>query len=79
MAELGISTLRDVAVTGESLSGGQHPAVVVTRAAVFGSENVDLGEHIPAMLISRGLSRIFEGADGIHIQHPGKCVARVTP
>jgi fructose transport system ATP-binding protein len=47
--ELGISTLQDVAVPVENLSGGQRQAVAVARAAAFGSKVVVLDEPTAAL------------------------------
>ena len=47
--ELGISTLQDVAVAVENLSGGQRQAVAVARAAAFGSKVVVLDEPTAAL------------------------------
>ena len=44
LTELGISTLQDVTVPVENLSGGQRQAVAVARAASFGSQVVVLDE-----------------------------------
>ncbi|GAB3753320.1 ATP-binding cassette domain-containing protein [Zhihengliuella somnathii] len=49
LAELGISTLQDVTVPVESLSGGQRQAVAVARAAAFGSKVVVLDEPTAAL------------------------------
>jgi len=47
--ELGISTLQDVAIAVENLSGGQRQAVAVARAAAFGSKVVVLDEPTAAL------------------------------
>ncbi|MEJ3403363.1 ATP-binding cassette domain-containing protein [Rathayibacter sp. YIM 133350] len=47
--ELGISTLQDVTVPVENLSGGQRQAVAVARAAAFGSKVVVLDEPTAAL------------------------------
>ena len=49
LAELGISTLQDVTVAVENLSGGQRQAVAVARAAAFGSKVVVLDEPTAAL------------------------------
>ncbi len=49
LTELGISTLQDVAVPIENLSGGQRQAVAVARAAAFGSKVVVLDEPTAAL------------------------------
>ncbi|THV42521.1 ATP-binding cassette domain-containing protein [Glycomyces buryatensis] len=49
LAELGISTLQDVTVPVENLSGGQRQAVAVARAAAFGSKVVVLDEPTAAL------------------------------
>lgn len=46
---LGISTLQDVTVAVENLSGGQRQAVAVARAAAFGSKVVILDEPTAAL------------------------------
>jgi len=46
---LGITTLQDVTVPIESLSGGQRQAVAVARAAAFGSKVVVLDEPTAAL------------------------------
>ena len=45
----GISTLQDVTVAVENLSGGQRQAVAVARAAAFGSKVVILDEPTAAL------------------------------
>ncbi len=47
--KLGISTLQDVSVAVENLSGGQRQAVAVARAAAFGSKVVVLDEPTAAL------------------------------
>lgn len=49
LAKLGISTLQDVTVPVENLSGGQRQAVAVARAAAFGSKVVVLDEPTAAL------------------------------
>ena len=49
LADLGISTLQDVTVAVENLSGGQRQAVAVARAAAFGSKVVVLDEPTAAL------------------------------
>ncbi|MFT4122873.1 MAG: ATP-binding cassette domain-containing protein [Microbacteriaceae bacterium] len=49
LAELGITTLQDVTVPIENLSGGQRQAVAVARAAAFGSKVVLLDEPTAAL------------------------------
>lgn len=49
LSNLGISTLQDVAVPVENLSGGQRQAVAVARAAAFGSKVVVLDEPTAAL------------------------------
>jgi fructose transport system ATP-binding protein len=49
LTERGISTLRDVGVPVENLSGGQRQAVAVARAAAFGSKVVVLDEPTAAL------------------------------
>jgi fructose transport system ATP-binding protein len=49
LAALGISTLQDVTVPVENLSGGQRQAVAVARAAAFGSKVVVLDEPTAAL------------------------------
>lgn len=49
LKELGISTLQDVTVPIENLSGGQRQAVAVARAAAFGSKVVVLDEPTAAL------------------------------
>lgn len=49
LTELGISTLQDVTVPVENLSGGQRQAVAVARAAAFGSKVVVLDEPTAAL------------------------------
>ncbi len=49
LQELGISTLQDVTVPVENLSGGQRQAVAVARAAAFGSKVVVLDEPTAAL------------------------------
>jgi fructose transport system ATP-binding protein len=46
---LGITTLQDVSVAIENLSGGQRQAVAVARAAAFGSKVVVLDEPTAAL------------------------------
>ncbi len=46
---LGITTLQDVTVAVENLSGGQRQAVAVARAAAFGSKVVVLDEPTAAL------------------------------
>ena len=49
LISLGISTLQDVTVPVENLSGGQRQAVAVARAAAFGSKVVVLDEPTAAL------------------------------
>jgi fructose transport system ATP-binding protein len=49
LKRLGITTLQDVTVPIESLSGGQRQAVAVARAAAFGSKVVVLDEPTAAL------------------------------
>ncbi|SEM70719.1 ATP-binding cassette domain-containing protein [Cryobacterium luteum] len=49
LADLGITTLQDVTVPVENLSGGQRQAVAVARAAAFGSKVVVLDEPTAAL------------------------------
>ncbi|BFM25991.1 fructose transport system ATP-binding protein [Microbacterium testaceum] len=49
LTRLGISTLQDVSVAIENLSGGQRQAVAVARAAAFGSKVVVLDEPTAAL------------------------------
>jgi fructose transport system ATP-binding protein len=49
LAALGITTLQDVTVPVENLSGGQRQAVAVARAAAFGSKVVVLDEPTAAL------------------------------
>jgi len=49
LSKLGISTLQDVTVAIENLSGGQRQAVAVARAAAFGSKVVILDEPTAAL------------------------------
>lgn len=49
LSELGITTLQDVTVPVENLSGGQRQAVAVARAAAFGSKVVVLDEPTAAL------------------------------
>ena len=49
LKELGITTLQDVTVAVENLSGGQRQAVAVARAAAFGSKVVVLDEPTAAL------------------------------
>ncbi|KRF33831.1 ATP-binding cassette domain-containing protein [Yonghaparkia sp. Soil809] len=49
LTELGITTLQDVTVPVENLSGGQRQAVAVARAAAFGSKVVVLDEPTAAL------------------------------
>ena len=49
LARLGITTLQDVTVPVENLSGGQRQAVAVARAAAFGSKVVVLDEPTAAL------------------------------
>ncbi len=49
LKRLGISTLQDVTVAVENLSGGQRQAVAVARAAAFGSKVVVLDEPTAAL------------------------------
>jgi fructose transport system ATP-binding protein len=49
LTALGITTLQDVTVPVENLSGGQRQAVAVARAAAFGSKVVVLDEPTAAL------------------------------
>jgi fructose transport system ATP-binding protein len=49
LSDLGITTLQDVSVPVENLSGGQRQAVAVARAAAFGSKVVVLDEPTAAL------------------------------
>ena len=49
LQRLGITTLQDVTVPVENLSGGQRQAVAVARAAAFGSKVVVLDEPTAAL------------------------------
>jgi len=49
LKKLGITTLQDVTVAVENLSGGQRQAVAVARAAAFGSKVVVLDEPTAAL------------------------------
>ena len=49
LKRLGITTLQDVTVPVENLSGGQRQAVAVARAAAFGSKVVVLDEPTAAL------------------------------
>lgn len=49
LERLGVSTLQDVTVAVENLSGGQRQAVAVARAAAFGSKVVVLDEPTAAL------------------------------
>lgn len=49
MRDLGISTVQNMAVAVESLSGGQRQAVAVARAAAFGGKVVVLDEPTAAL------------------------------
>lgn len=49
LTRLGITTLQDVTVAVENLSGGQRQAVAVARAAAFGSKVVVLDEPTAAL------------------------------
>ena len=49
LSALGITTLQDVTVAVEALSGGQRQAVAVARAAAFGSRVVVLDEPTAAL------------------------------
>ncbi len=49
LTTLGITTLQDVTVPVENLSGGQRQAVAVARAAAFGSKVVVLDEPTAAL------------------------------
>ena len=49
LLSLGITTLQDVSVAVENLSGGQRQAVAVARAAAFGSKVVILDEPTAAL------------------------------
>ena len=74
--KLGISTLQDVTVAVENLSGGQRQAVAVARAAAFGSKVVILDEPTAALGVrsrtrySNSSSRLREhGVPVILISH----------
>lgn len=49
MSDLGISTVQNMSVAVESLSGGQRQAVAVARAAAFGGKVVVLDEPTAAL------------------------------
>jgi fructose transport system ATP-binding protein len=49
VSDLGISTIQNMSVAVESLSGGQRQAVAVARAAAFGSKVVVLDEPTAAL------------------------------
>ncbi len=77
--KLGISTLQDVTVAVENLSGGQRQAVAVARAAAFGSKVVILDEPTAALgvresnqvleLIGRLESRAFRSSSSAQQAH----------
>jgi fructose transport system ATP-binding protein len=49
VSDLGVSTIQNMSVAVESLSGGQRQAVAVARAAAFGSKVVVLDEPTAAL------------------------------
>ncbi|KAB1656846.1 sugar ABC transporter ATP-binding protein [Pseudoclavibacter chungangensis] len=68
LQRLGISTLQDVTVAVENLSGGQRQAVAVARAAAFGSKVVVLDEPTAALGV-RESNQVLELIERLREQH----------